>query len=83
MFVAKILAETAGAKSDWVMTASSIWAPGGGIPGNPVPEIAKDGIKTGTAAATTMFHTGANDRYPWLQIDLRIVKLVKAVHLYR
>ncbi len=67
------------------MTSSSVWETVDNIDFSkvPVPEFAKDGIMWGASNPTTMFHSAEVDRYPWLQVDLRTTKLVKAVHLYR
>ncbi len=47
-----------------------------------------DGVKSGgmtdnTVFATPSHHNDMHYEYPWVQVDFRVQKVVKGIHLYR
>lgn len=67
-------------KQNWKLTHCPI------VSGSPAAML--DGVKSGrmtdnTVFATPSHHDDMHYEYPWVQVDFRVQKVVKGIHLYR
>ncbi len=76
------LASSAAQKTSWTLTASSTYDEA-----NLELSFTADGNQAGTALDANIFSTkspdSSEDKYPWIQVDLGELKVVKGVHMHR